>query len=149
MEFVRVDEENLLEAGAVHAASWRESHRAVCSADFVAEHTPQRQAEYLRREMAAGKQVFMLVDEEIVGVVSIQGSLIENLYVHPSFWRCGYGSALLMHAQSHCIGTPSLWILSSNTPAKRLYEKHGYLPTGRVKLLSDTLFEIEMQKKNR
>lgn len=31
--------ENELPAAAIHAASWKESHRAFCKADFIERHT--------------------------------------------------------------------------------------------------------------
>lgn len=52
-----VTEENLLQAAAVHTESWRDSHRSFCSPEFVAAHTPQRQAAYLRGELMQGKQL--------------------------------------------------------------------------------------------
>ena len=90
---VPVDERNIAAAGAVHAASWRESH-SFCTPEFVAAHTAETQTEYLRREMDAGKALFLLLDPEPVGVVSVQEDLIENLYVLPEKQGRGYGSAL-------------------------------------------------------
>ena len=112
-------------------------------------HTPQRQAAYLLGELEAGKQVVMLVDHEPVGLVSVQGSLIENLYVLPQHWKKGYGSALLAYAERLCVGVPTLWILSGNEAARRLYEKHGYAFTGCRKQLSEVLYEMEMKKQSR
>lgn len=83
MRFADVGEENLSAAGYVHSESWKESHRGFCSAEFVARHTPQAQTDYLRRELAAGKRIYMLLDPHPVGIVSVWGGLIENLYVLP------------------------------------------------------------------
>ena len=58
MQFVEVTEQNIADAGCIHSESWKESHRSFCSAEFVEKHTPIAQAEYLRREMNAGKSVF-------------------------------------------------------------------------------------------
>ena len=146
MRIVPVDEENLPEAGAVHAASWRESHCTICSAAFIAQHTAQRQTEYLRKEIESGKQVFMLMDEKPVGVVSVHGNLIENLYVLPACWGKGYGSALLEYAQRQCCGVPALSVLSSNTQARAFYEKRGYAYTGETRRLAEGLYELDMQR---
>ena len=102
-----VTQSNIMEAAMVHAKSWKESHRELCSAAFLAAHTP-------------------------VGIVSILGSLISNLYVLPSEQNKGYGTQLLAFAVNLCSGTPSLWILSTNDGAKRLYERSGFQPTGNV-----------------
>jgi len=89
MRFVEVTEQNIADAGRIHSESWKESHRGFCSVEFVDKHTSVAQAEYLRREMNAGKRVYMLIDEYPVGIVSVHGSLIENLYVLPSEQREG------------------------------------------------------------
>lgn len=141
----RVDESNIAAAGMVHSASWRASH-GFCSPEFVAKHTPEAQTEFLRREMAAGKELFLLSDPEPAGIVSVQGELIENLYVLPERWGRGYGSALLSFAAARCEGVPRLWVLSSNEGARRLYLRLGFRETGNRKPLSGGLEEIEMTR---
>lgn len=144
MRLVEVTELNIAEAGRIHSESWRESHRSFCSVEFVDKHTPAAQVEYLRREMDAGKSVYMLIDNYPVGIVSVYGSLIENLYVLPSEQRKGYGTKLLRFAIQQCAGTPSLWILNNNEGAYRLYARHGFKETGSKKRLNDQLSEIEL-----
>ena len=127
-----VTQSNIMEAAMVHAKSWKESHRELCSAALLAAHTPERQKDYIEAEMAKGAKFYLLVDEKPVGIVSILGSLISNLYVLPSEQNKGYGTQLLAFAVNLCSGTPSLWILSTNDGAKRLYERSGFQPTGNV-----------------
>ena len=86
----------------------------------------------------------MLVLEEPVGLVSVWGSLIENLYVLPARQRQGHGSVLLDFAISRCTDAPTLWILSNNHRARSFYEKHGFQFTGQTHLLSGGLSELEM-----
>ena len=145
VEIEPVDASNLLDDAEVHAASWRESHKNICSSEFVAAHTVQRQAVYLQGEMDRGKQLFLLTDQVTVGVVSVDQDLIENLYVHPAHWRKGYGTALLCFAETKC-KTPRLWVLNTNEQARRFYEARGYALTGRETILSETLKELEMGK---
>ena len=144
MRFVEVTEQNIADAGRIHSESWKESHRIFCSAEFVEKHTPVAQSEYLRREMNAGKGIYMLIDEHPVGIVSVHESLIENLYILPSEQRQGYGSQLLHYAIQHCSGTPYLWILNNNEGAYRLYAKNGFIETGNRKQLNNTLYEMEL-----
>ena len=144
MRFVEVTELNIADAGRIHSESWKESHRSFCSAEFVEKHTPAAQADFLCREMDAGKVIYMLIDEYPVGIVSVYGNLIENLYVLPSEQRKGYGSLLLDYAIRHCSGTPCLWILNNNEGAYRLYTKNGFKETGNRKQLNDTLYEMEL-----
>lgn len=144
MRFAEVTEQNIADAGRIHSESWKESHRSFCSAHFVEKHTPTAQVEYLRREIAMGKQIYMLIDEFPVGIVSVHGDLIENLYVLPSEQRKGYGSYLLHYAIQLCAGCPCLWILNNNDGAYRLYTKNGFKETGNRKQLNDTLYEMEL-----
>ena len=144
MKITKVDEGNIADAGRIHSESWKESHRSFCSAEFVEKHTPAAQADFLRREINIGKTFYMLIDNYPVGIVSVYGSLIENLYVLPSEQRKGYGSQLLDYAIRHCSGTPCLWILNNNVGAYRLYSKNGFKVTGNRKQLNDTLYEMEL-----
>ena len=142
---VKVDESNIALAGAVHAASWRASH-GFCPPEFVAAHTAEAQADHLRREIGAGKSIYLLSDPEPVGIVSVHGDLIENLYVMPEAWNRGYGSRLLEFATERCTGTPKLWVLNINESARRLYERRGFRESGARRELKNGLAEIEMTK---
>ncbi len=134
---------NLDAAAEVHAASWRASHAGICAADFVAAHTAARQRAYLQRKLEGGAKVFLLSADRPAGVISVTGSLIEDLYVLPACEGRGYGSALLQHALSSCAGTPTLWLLETNQKAMRFYERRGFRPTGVVDRSHGRLAELE------
>ena len=145
MHIIEVTEADLPQAGYIHSESWKESHRSFCTAEFVEQHSPDAQTEYLRREMAAGKRLWMLMDESPVGLVSVQGSLIENLYILPEQQGKGFGTKLLHFAMEQCEGTPTLWILNNNEGARRLYERNGFHLSGRRLKLTESLYEMEMK----
>ncbi len=136
---------NIDQAALIHSESWKESHRELCSAEFLAAHTPERQKSYLESEAALGAQLYMLVDQKPVGIVSVQGCLIANLYVLPGEQNKGYGTQLLAFAVTKCQGPPSLWVLSSNQRAQKFYERNGFRPTGTVVQHTDTLRELEFR----
>lgn len=144
MRFVAAAGRSLVEAGRIHSESWKESHRAFCADAFAEKHTPAAQTEYLRREIAAGKRLFLLIGETPVGIVSVKGRLIENLYVLPEEQCKGYGTRLLRFAVGQCEGVPTLWILNNNARAHRFYTRRGFRETGRKKQLNETLFELEL-----
>lgn len=146
--FQVVTEANIEIAAKIHADSWRESHKQFCSADFVNAHTTERQIEYIKKEMILGKVFYLLTLDSPKGIVSVYGNLIENLYVSPDEQRKGYGAMLLHYAESRCIGNPTLWVLNNNIAAQSLYQKTGYVFTGKRKELSNTLEELEMVRKN-
>lgn len=140
-----VTRQNIHQAAVIHSESWKESHRDVCSAEFLAAHTPERQKSYLEAEMEQGAQIYMLFGQKPVGIVSVQGCLIANLYVLPSEQNKGYGKQLLAFAVTKCQGLPSLWVLSSNQRARKFYERNGFRPTGTVVQHTDTLWELEFR----
>ena len=99
---------------------------------------------YIRNEMQQGRRFFMLTDDVPVAVVSVGGSVIADLYVHPKYQQRGYGTILLQYALSKCEGTPALWVLNTNQAARRLYEWLGFVKSGKIKQLKNDLYEIEM-----
>ena len=140
---IPVDQTNLAEAAAIHSISWKESHRAFCSEEFTEMHTPQRQLEYLQGKMNRGTKLYMLVEGKPAGIVSVTGSLIEDLYVLPEMQGMGCGTRLLQYAVSQCTGRPVLWILENNQRAARLYRRMGFAETGRRNVIVSGLDEIE------
>lgn len=140
---VPVNETNLLQAATIHSISWKESHRAFCTPDFIETHTPDRQREYLRNKMNNGTKLYMLVEEKPIGVVSVTKGLIEDLYILPDMQNMGYGTKLLLYAVGQCTETPTLWILENNINAERLYRRIGFKETGRKNAITNKLDEIE------
>ena len=143
MKLVPVDRGNVSLAAGIHSASWQASHRAFCTAEFVALHTPGRQQNYILDKMEKGSRFYLLYDDAPVGIVSVAGDLIEDLYVLPERQNRGYGTRLLREAMARCDGAPVLWILENNDGARRLYEREGFRPTGRRSAIADGLDEIE------
>jgi GNAT superfamily N-acetyltransferase len=124
MVIVDVTKENVTSAGEIHSLSWKKSHEAFCSKEFIEKHTAERQTDYLRQKMSKGSNIYMLIDDELpVAIISITGSLIEDLYVRPDCQQKGYGTTLLNSSLSKCCATPMLWILENNSAAQRFYEK--------------------------
>ena len=138
-----VTQADMMQAAIIHSESWMESHRDVCSPEFLASHTPDRQKRFLESQIAKGAQLYMLTDGKPVGIVSVHGSLIENLYVLPSEQNKGYGTQLLTFAVGQCKESPVLWILSTNDGAKRLYERNGFRPTGNIVKHTGGVDELE------
>lgn len=145
MNIAEVNESNLSIAGKIHSESWKHSHKSFCSKQFVEKHTPQAQTDYLRNEIKAGKQLYILSDEAYIGIVSVFKNVIENLYVHPLYHKQGYGKKLLNYAISLCTETPKLWCLNVNKNALAFYCKNGFKSTGNKKHLMTGVYEIEME----
>jgi GNAT superfamily N-acetyltransferase len=134
----------LVPAARIHAASWQASHRAICTPDFVAAHTPEHQRRYIEGKIREGSAFYLLCAPHPVGLVSVREGLIEDLYVLPEEQNRGYGTQLLRYAVGKCGGRAALWVLSSNTGARRLYLRLGFRPTMRRRPLSQQLYEEEL-----
>lgn len=144
-----VDSNNLQDAAVIHSVSWQASHRDFCSTEFIEIHTPEHQQAYLLEKINQGSRIFMLTKDKPVGIVSVTGSLIEDLYVLPDYQNQGYGTQLLHYAIEQCAGAPVLWILENNKDAERLYRREGFTETGNRQAVTDGLDEIEFILKER
>ena len=142
---VPVTDENVREAAGVYARGWRASHEAFCTPEFLAKHTDIYQLEYLKKEIQNGKSFFLLLAPGPAGVVSVQGPLLEHLYVLPQMQGRGFGTRLLRFALAQ--GAHVLWVLDNNRRAIGWYESWGFAFTGRAKQLSPALQELEMARR--
>ena len=140
MTMVSVTPENLPAAAAVYRESWQESHRSVCTRQFLASRGC---AGYRRRGLEQGKQFYLLLDPEPVGVVSVAGREIGDLYVLPDRQGCGYGTRLLQFAMART-ACPYLTVLSTNRRAIALYRRLGFMVCRRKQMLREGLWELEL-----
>ena len=62
----------------------------------------------------------------VVAILVMQGSWIEQLYVHPDWTGGGLGSGLVDLAKDRN-ALLQLWSFRSNTGARRFYERHGFV----------------------
>lgn len=91
----------------------------------------------------------------IAGVYAGEDGLAQlvSMWVRPSARGRGAGEALVSAAadwaRGHGYGTVYLWVTESNVPARKLYERCGFAPTGeRQPLPSDpALPEIQMSRR--
>ena len=137
MKIVLVDDRNFRDALCVYRVSWRESHRDLCSPEFLENRD---YAGYLRNKQG---RLYLITDGEPVGVFSLNGEEFGDLYIHPNHRSRGYGAGALRYAMTRSSGL-RLSVLSGNAAAIHLYEKSGFRFTGRDIILRDGLWEREM-----
>ena len=99
MTITRVTEEYLPQAAAVYREAWRESHRDLCTPEFLERRDC---GAYLERQMAAGKRLYLLTGEEPVGVISWEIMKLEICMYFPGHRGRGYGTVLLRFAMEQC-----------------------------------------------
>ena len=71
--------------------------------------------------------IFVCEEDKIVGYGALLGSEITAMFVHPDKRGKGIGKRLLEFLLSKIEGSASLFVAKSNTPAKLLYEKYGFI----------------------
>lgn len=70
--------------------------------------------------------------DRVVGFVLLTPTWLDHLYVHPEAQRAGVGTALVQLAQSLRPDGLGLWVFETNTPARALYERHGFVEVERT-----------------
>lgn len=133
----KINKSNYAQALEVYKASWRESHREICSEEFL------ERRDYDGYLQSKRDSLYVIADGTIVGVFSLNGITFGDLYIHPKEQGKGYGTACVRFAkvQSDALG---LTVLSSNLLAIRLYEREGFKFTGNEIPLKNGIRECEM-----
>ena len=65
--------------------------------------------------------------EQIVGMLALHKDWVDQLYVLPAWQRQGVGRALIELAKRVRPEGLQLWTFASNQPARRFYERHGFV----------------------
>ena len=91
------------------------------------------------------KNIWVYDDEFVKGMIHIDGTQIEELYVDTFFADQGIGSMLVKFAieQMNC---DYLWVLEKNTKAIQFYEKHGFVLTEEKQLEEGTTEYIRQMR---
>ena len=138
---------------SVQVASWRVGYADVFPADFLAGLSVDERLELWKRVLSdGGYEIFVAEgDGRVAGFASAgptedaegtgtRGELFA-LYVEPTAWGKGLGSALLVRAEEALreagFDEATLWVLKDNPRARTLYARAGWKPDGGRKLLTD------------
>lgn len=134
----------------VHVLGWRAAYAGIMPASFLDQLEEHSREDQWRRilETSSRSTLVFESDSTVVGFCSFgpsrdddamhaQGE-IYSLYILPSDWRKGVGRALLTAAcaelRSRGLTSPTLWVASSNDPARRFYERLGFRIEGRTRV---------------
>ncbi len=136
----------------LHTRSWQVAYRGQLPDDYLDRLDEQTEAriEFWLRHIAEppAKTEVWVADEngQIEGFVDLGPARDANantgeiyaIYVHPTSWNRGVGRALFRHAADRIISlgfsAAILWVLESNTRARRFYELAGWSIDSRTKL---------------
>lgn len=124
---IRVDENNLCDAAKVYMLSWKDSHKDICSKEFIERHNLEYMKDYLKQKLNGGCKIYLNCSEnKPLGIVGIgPDDEICLLYVLPGEQGKGFGGALLEYAMKLC-ERPWVTVLETNLKAIEFYEKRGF-----------------------
>ena len=129
-----------LSVSRIYEESWCAAYRGILPQDYLDRIPPGRWVPYLEQSW---RNVLVLEDaRRLIGVASFAPSRdpalpeygeVVSLYLLPDCRGRGYGRLLLEAAAGElsALGYQDLflWVLAENLPARRFYEKAGFLPT--------------------
>lgn len=72
--------------------------------------------------------VAVAAEEEVLGVLVLDGSELDQLYLHPEHRGRGLGDRFVDLAKERRPEGLDLWCFQVNAPARRFYERHGFHP---------------------
>jgi GNAT superfamily N-acetyltransferase len=89
-------------------------------------HTEAETREWIRDTLLATREVWVAVEDQVVGFAALGDRLLEHLYVHPAEQSRGVGARLLALAKERRPSGLQLWVYQRNEGARRFYERHGF-----------------------
>jgi GNAT superfamily N-acetyltransferase len=83
---------------------------------------------YFREQVVGAMAAWVAVDDDrIVGVLALDGDWIAQLYLATDHRGRGLGEAFLALAKTERPDGLQLWTFQVNGPARRFYERHGFV----------------------
>jgi ribosomal protein S18 acetylase RimI-like enzyme len=116
--------ENLMQTVSMWRASKRSAFPYVA---VMQQHTLESDIEYFRDSLATKCEIWLARrDGRIVGMLALDGRLIDQLFVAVEAQRTGVGTALVSKAMERSPESLALFTFRKNLPARAFYEKHGF-----------------------
>jgi GNAT superfamily N-acetyltransferase len=106
---------------------------AVALPTVRAAHTDAETREWVRNVVIADQDTWVVcLGGRIVGMMSIAGGDIDQLYLDPAHRGRGLGRILVNQAKMLRPGGLGLWTFQVNGPAIRFYRRNGFVETQRT-----------------
>ena len=83
---------------------------------------------YFLHHILKENQVWVVeLDHYPIAFMAMNKDFIDQLYIHPDYWRRGIGNELLEFARQHSPEHLWLYTLQVNVTARAFYEKNGFV----------------------
>jgi GNAT superfamily N-acetyltransferase len=117
----------------VAAEVWLRSRKASVPAIPAPVHDDDEVRAYFAGHVVSNCELWLAEEGgAVVGILVLGGEWVDQLYVDPSRWGRGFGSALLDVAKRERPGGLRLWTFAGNAGARRFYERHGFVEAART-----------------
>jgi GNAT superfamily N-acetyltransferase len=114
------------DAGSM-ADVWLASFRAALPTVRLT-HTDDEVRDWIARVVVGQLETWVAeADGAIVGLMTLHEGWIEHLYLRPDWRRRGLGRRFVAFAKERSPGGLQLWCFQVNAPARRFYERNGFV----------------------
>lgn len=115
------------------AEVWLRSRKASVPAIPAPVHRDDEVRAWFADVVLAERETWVAVaDDEVVGLLVLDGPWVDQLYVDPAATGQGLGARLLERAKAQRPKGLDLWTFEANTGARRFYQRHGFTEVGRT-----------------
>ena len=77
---INVNKTNITDAAKVYMESWKDSHKDICSSEFIEKHDLNYMINFLKEKKKLGYDIFIdYIDKEPVGVVGINRKMKKSV----------------------------------------------------------------------
>lgn len=91
-------------------------------------HTDDEVRAWIREVVVPGQETWVAtVDGSVVAMMTLDGDDLDQLYIHPAWQGRGIGGRLVDVAKERSPSGLTLWTFQVNEPARRFYERHGFV----------------------
>lgn len=141
IEIKRSTEEEVHIISKIHASSWKAAYQGIVPQKYLDELQDDFWVPSFKHWISSNTLIVLLIYENSIPVGCIAygksrdeslpdwGEIV-SLYIHPSYYRKGYGQKLLDAALAELRGKGYkfcyLWVLKENMNARTFYEKYGF-----------------------
>lgn len=110
------------------AAMFSAARRAAVPSMPPPVHTVEEDRAWLADQLEGDREAWVAEREgRVVALLLLEGAWLHSLYVDPAHQNAGIGSVLVDLAKALRPGGLQLWAFQSNTGARRLYARHGFV----------------------
>ena len=129
--------------GKVHSKAWKSAYRGIFPDKFINDDTSSKRSEEFLESIKDGSCTYFLLEESdnVAGIVKTREANnvleIESIYILNEYRGKGFGREFMNSIKTYgswsCI---FLWVLESNTNARRFYENNGFVLSGKSRMIS-------------